>query len=141
MMSWWFLWTKNRRSQIANQYAGIKDSLKTAKNEITQLTTPTSETKIQIPKEPSVNDVKQSFINGMVKNTNWLLDKADEDRSMSDITNNTDITVYFVQLSAKLNEIKNSIIWDKEKENTLIKNLWELCQNQCSDIPTKTCYY
>jgi hypothetical protein len=51
------------------------------------------------------------------------LDKADEDRSMSDITNNTDITVYFVQLSAKLNQIKNDIIGDKNKPNTLINNL------------------
>ena len=141
MMSWWFLWAKNRRSQIANQYAGIKDSLKTAKNEITELNTPSWETKIQPPKEPVINDVQQSFIDGMVSNTNWLLEKAKDDRSMSDITNNTDITVYFVQLSAKLNEIKNTIIGDKEKENTLIKNLWELCQNQCSDIPVKTCYY
>ena len=42
---------------------------------------------------------------------------------MSDITNNTDITVYFVQLSAKLNDIKDNIIGNKETENTLIKNL------------------
>ena len=53
-----------------------------------------------------------------------------------------DILSKFVLLSERINNINNKIIWSKDWiDNCLIKNLWLLCEKQCSNILNKKCYY
>lgn len=47
----------------------------------------------------------------------------------------------FVILSEIINNTNNKIIWSKDIDNCLIKNLWLLCEKQCSNISFKKCYY
>lgn len=57
-------------------------------------------------------------------------------------TDISDIMPYFVSLSQKINEITDNGIGNKDTDkNCLIKNLWALCEKQCSNIGNKSCYY
>ncbi len=53
----------------------------------------------------------------------------------------TDALMYIVTLSESINWINSEIIGNKDRDNCLIKNLWVLCEKQCSNIKNKECYY
>lgn len=106
-------------------------------NDIIKKTTATITT-WDLKKEEIINNFTTRITNSiaLIKNekqntTNkyWALDKPDH------------ILWKFIILSERINVINNDIIGSKDIDNCLIKNLWLLCEKQCSNIFSKKCYY
>lgn len=104
-----------------------------------------TETKNQFPLNIDTN--KQEIVIDFQNSFNETIDtiKA-EKKQMKDkyttLDTPHDILSKFVLLSERINNINNKIIWSKDWiDNCLIKNLWLLCEKQCSNILNKKCYY
>lgn len=90
---------------------------------------------------PAINNPQEkSFKLTMLTSINDILQEADQEKDYVMMAQNNDVLTRFTDLSTKLTTL-NQIIGEKSKDNSLIKNLWEVCTNQCSNITSKKCYY
>ena len=86
------------------------------------------------------NAQEKSFKLTMLTSVNDILQEAAEEKDYVSISQNNDVLSRFSDLNAKLTEL-NKTVGEKSNNNSLIKNLWGVCTNQCSNITSKKCYY
>jgi hypothetical protein len=90
---------------------------------------------------PTISDPQEkSFKLTMLTSVNDILQEAEQQKKYVTISQNNDVLSRFSDLNAKLMAL-NKIVWEKSNSDSLIKNLWEVCTNQCSNITSKKCYY
>ncbi len=107
--------------------------------------------------EPTIDDVKNQIIstidiqkNKIIEDfttriNNWITLIQEEKQNTTNkywaLDTPHHILWKFIILSERINVINNDIIGSKDIDNCLIKNLWLLCEKQCSNIFSKKCYY
>lgn len=90
---------------------------------------------------PTISDPQEkSFKLTMLTSVNDILQEAEQQKEYVTMSQNNDVLSRFSDLNAKLMAL-NKIVWEKSNSDSLIKNLWEVCTNQCSNITSKKCYY
>jgi hypothetical protein len=55
------------------------------------------------------------------------------------LAENKDVTNRFISLDTQLNDL-SKLMWEKSNDTSIIKNIWEVCTLQCSNITNKKCY-
>lgn len=134
-----FLWFKSskRRSQRQTAKEGFTNMFNEFGKEVKELVVPKADTSNQ-----NNENIKQeiAFKVTMLTTANDILQDAAQQKSYVMMSDNKEVLTWFWDLSLKITEI-NNIVGERTSENGLIKNLWEICKNQCSNITSKKCYY
>ncbi|MEI6426250.1 MAG: hypothetical protein WCO66_02745, partial [Candidatus Absconditabacteria bacterium] len=96
---------------------------------------------IEVPQLDQIADGEEKvFKTTMVSSVNDILQEASQQKDYVMMAENADVLTRFGLLSQQITTL-NGIIGEKSKDNSLIKNLGEVCTNQCSNITSKKCYY
>lgn len=98
---------------------------------------PTSQA-ISISSEIQKSEKFKAYIDGSIAS---IQQEGEDMIQNAQIANVQDITPQFADLSFKLTNLTKNILWSKDQDSTLIKNLWVLCEKQCTNISNKKCYY
>lgn len=141
---------RNRAKYEKIKIDEIKDEeIKNEENDKKWTTWDTKKTITDIKNEfpLAISSEKQNIVNNFQDNFNKTIETIQTEKNQmknkySTLDTPYDILSKFVLLSERINNINNKIIWSKDWiDNCLIKNLWLLCEKQCSNILNKKCYY
>jgi len=140
-----FSWALNNINKRINRQTAAEAAATRNPNETVAKTVTTNnpDEKITPPLQITTankDDIINNFTERIVQTENTIIAEHETMTQKYYTTKTPDITTYFVAITQKINQI-NKIIWSKDTEDCLIKNLWSLCEKQCSNIWNKKCYY
>lgn len=69
-----------------------------------------------------------AYLNYKIEDT---LLELESDESIVMYSRNDSTTRYFVEIGANIHNMVENVIWSKDKWNSIVKNLWDACENQC----------
>lgn len=84
------------------------------------------------------NPEEKSFKITMITSANDIIDEAAEQRDYVMIAQNADVLTRFGLLSTQLTTLEDAV---GNNSDGLIKTLGDSCENQCSNITSKKCFY
>ena len=70
------------------------------------------------------------YLNFRIDNTLWEIER-DEDVVM--YSRNDSTTTYFVEIGSKIHHMIDNVIGSKDKSDSIVKNLWDACEKQCTN--------
>jgi len=71
---------------------------------------------------------------------NWIYAEAADANKGAIIAKQSDVTDQFYQVLHVIRTTIESVIWNRNTQNSLIKNLWDACDAQCKNAGWK-CFY
>ena len=122
---------EKRRSQRQN----IKDGFTKLRRSSDGPATTINTTTIQNVSDPKERNFKLT----MVTSANSILEEANNEKDYVMLAENKDVLSWFIDLDKELNVLSN-LVGEKSNDTSIIKNIWEVCSLQCSNIPNKKCY-
>ena len=123
--------SEKRRAQRQNVKDGFTNLRKTSDGPSTTINTATVQ-KIADPKE-------RNFKLTMIASANSILEEANNEKDYVTLAENKDVMSWFIDIDKQLNALSN-LVWEKSNDTSIIKNIWEVCSLQCSNIASKKCY-
>ena len=86
-------------------------------------------------------ETPESVVNNLNNTINKILTQENmDDKKILLNYSNVSSTRYFVEIWAYIHDMVENIIWTKKSPNSIIRNVWEACEYQCSNKSSKWCY-
>jgi hypothetical protein len=142
---------------LINQLSWALDDIKSRRQESTRTKEEEITKDVKKIEEQNINNAKKteviktsdekkkiiSILNQRIWDTQKDIQKDASEMMKTYATQDvTELSAYFVGLSQIINSITENVVGNKDSEKKcLIKNLWVLCEKQCSNISNKKCYY
>jgi len=86
-------------------------------------------------------ETPESVVNNLNNTINKILTQENmDDKKILLNYSNVSSTRYFVEIWAYIHDMVENIIWTKKSPDSIIRNVWEACEYQCSNKSSKWCY-
>lgn len=139
---YWFTATQMKKGMFTGQAEKRRSQRQNIKDGFTKLRRSSDgpATTIDTSAVQNITDPKErNFKITMLTSVNSILEEANQEREYVMLAENKDVTNRFISLDTQLNDL-SKLMWEKSNDTSIIKNIWEVCTLQCSNITNKKCY-